>query len=82
MFLNTQSNTAYIFNVGRGGTRHVTWDSPAGGERTLLEDFIETLRSINLKGYIVQGAMFSGESYNIFIDTEDEDWHEQIGCLG
>ena len=29
-------------------------------------------------GYIVQGAMYSPEGVNIFIDTDDELWYENI----
>ncbi|KAF8880593.1 hypothetical protein CPB84DRAFT_1751388 [Gymnopilus junonius] len=70
----------FIFNVGRTKWKQSN-DGPWEGE-TLLECFANALRSIGSKGYVVQGAMYSPEGANIFIDTEDEVWVESIDIHG
>ena len=64
----------FIFNVGQARTKHIN-DGPLYGGLSLLQSFINAFKSINAKGYIVQGAMYGPEGVNIFIDTDDEDWH-------
>ena len=73
---NSQPPSIFIFNVGRTRTSQIN-DGPWEGE-TLLQCFANALRSINALGYIVQGAMYSPEGVNIFIDTNDELWYESI----
>ena len=52
-------------------------DGPLQGE-TLLQCYINALHWVKVKGYRLQGAMYSPDGANIFIDTEDEQWDGNI----
>jgi len=46
----------------------------------LLPSFIAALRSIEAKGYVVQGAIYGPDGASIFVYTEDENWVGHIVC--
>ncbi|KAF8176485.1 hypothetical protein BJ912DRAFT_1146854 [Pholiota molesta] len=68
--------TVSVFNVGQTRTRQ-TNDGP-NEARLLLQSYINALKSIQAKGYVVQGAMYGPEGANIFIDTDDEEWSTHV----
>jgi hypothetical protein len=68
-----------VYNVGRAGVRQIA-DAPNHDEATLIQGFITALRHIDNKGYVVQGAMYSPDMANIFIETDDEDWADHVDC--
>ncbi|PPQ98022.1 hypothetical protein CVT26_003084 [Gymnopilus dilepis] len=71
-----QPPSIYIFNLGSTKWKQSN-DGPFQGE-TLLECFTNALRCIKARGYRVQGAMYSPDGANIFIDTEDELWDDSV----
>lgn len=77
---NSEPPSIFIFNLGRTCTSQIN-DGPWHGE-TLLQCFAIALGSINTNGYTVQGAMYSPEGVNIFIETDDEHWAERISING
>ena len=46
----------------------------------LLPSFIAALRSIEAKGYVVQGAIYGPDGASIFIRMDDENWVGHIVC--
>lgn len=73
---HSEPPSIFIFNLGRTRSSQIN-DGPWQGE-TLLQCFAIALTSINTLGYTVQGAMYSPEGVNIFIETDDENWPELI----
>ena len=73
---HSEPPSIFIFNLGRTRSSQIN-DGPWHGE-TLLQCFAIALSSINENGYTVQGAMYSPEGVNIFIETDDEHWDERI----
>ncbi|GLB38939.1 hypothetical protein LshimejAT787_0601010 [Lyophyllum shimeji] len=67
----------WIFNVGRTRASQIA-DGP-NSEEELLPMFISTLQSIQKKGYIVLSATYSPQGADIFIQTDDEDWDDNVG---
>ncbi|PPQ98017.1 hypothetical protein CVT26_003079 [Gymnopilus dilepis] len=72
----SQPPSIFVFNIGNTRTRQ-TNDGP-WEEESLLECFINALRSIRTKGYKLQGATYSPDGVDIFIDTHDELWDENV----
>ncbi|KAH9483167.1 hypothetical protein JR316_0005271 [Psilocybe cubensis] len=68
----------FIFNVLKAGARHVS-DAPHD-PKLLLAAFSAALESALNKPWIVQGAIYAPAGASIFIDTEDDQWHDHVGC--
>ncbi|KAJ3502594.1 hypothetical protein NLJ89_g8813 [Agrocybe chaxingu] len=76
LLLAAQPPSVFIFNAGRTPARQIN-DGPWQDE-TLLQSFINGLQSIQEKGYRIQGAMYSPEGVNIFINTDDQNWDDEV----
>lgn len=64
----------------RAGSLHVS-DSP-DDPKLLLAAFSSTLQSTLDNSWIVQGAIYAPTGGTVFIDTDDEQWHDHVGCPG
>ena len=73
---DSQPPSIFIMNIGM--TRRIQINDGPWEDETLLQCFTNALRCINTKGYILQGATYSPENVDIFIDTDDELWDVRI----
>ena len=72
----SQPPSIFVWNIG--GTKwKQTNDGPWENE-TLLQCFINTLKTIESHEYSLHGATFSHEGANIFIETNDELWNDRV----